>query len=178
MQQGGVTRPHDTARKGHDTTSPRVGVCGLAGGGVVIQKLYRGWGVTVGVVIQRNQGLRYGAEGCDMRSSVRDMVRSGHEARNCVAIQFCIVTEGSCDTALQHMRARNDTAGHACDMTGRRPLYGPVRTTTWRHAHGLGAMRAARELYVRSLGSGCAPCAPNPVLTQCTVLSHCLGHCS
>ena len=27
-------------------------------------------------------------------------------------------------------------------------------------------------------GPGCAPGAPNPVLTQCTVLSHCLGHCS
>ena len=27
-------------------------------------------------------------------------------------------------------------------------------------------------------GPGCAPGAPNPVLTQCIVLSHCLGHCS
>ena len=26
--------------------------------------------------------------------------------------------------------------------------------------------------------SRCALGAPNPVLTQCTVLSHCLGHCS
>ena len=25
---------------------------------------------------------------------------------------------------------------------------------------------------------GCAPYAPNSVLTQCTALSHCLGHCS
>ena len=29
-----------------------------------------------------------------------------------------------------------------------------------------------------SLGSRCAHCAPNPVLTQCTVYSHCLEHCS
>ena len=28
----------------------------------------------------------------------------------------------------------------------------------------------------RSLGLGCAHCAPNPVLTLCTVLSHCLEH--
>ena len=27
------------------------------------------------------------------------------------------------------------------------------------------------------VGPGCAPSAPNPVLTQCTVLSHCLEHC-
>ena len=25
---------------------------------------------------------------------------------------------------------------------------------------------------------GCAHCAPNPVLIQCTVYSHCLDHCS
>ena len=29
-----------------------------------------------------------------------------------------------------------------------------------------------------SLGSGCAPGAPNLVLTQCTALSHYFGHCS
>ena len=31
---------------------------------------------------------------------------------------------------------------------------------------------------MRSLGHGCVHCALNPVLTQCTLLSHCLDHCS
>ena len=41
-----------------------------------------------------------------------------------------------------------------------------------RYARCLGAVRAA---CARRLGSGCAPGTPNPVLTQCTVLSHCFG---
>ena len=74
VQQGGATRPggpttwpHDTAKKGHDTAGLRTGACcsaragGLAGGGVAIQKLYRGYGANVGVTIQRSQGLRYSA---------------------------------------------------------------------------------------------------------------------
>ena len=49
-----------------------------------------------------------------------------------------------------------------------------VRSTTRpsaRHALDLGAVGA-------QLGSGCAFGAPNPVLTQCTVFSHCLDHYS
>ena len=37
---------------------------------------------------------------------------------------------------------------------------------------------ALRTQCARDLGFGCAHCAPNPVLIQCTVYSHCLDHCS
>ena len=37
---------------------------------------------------------------------------------------------------------------------------------------------ALRAQCACDLGSGCAHCAPNLVLTQCTVCSHCLGNCS
>ena len=65
-----------------------------------------------------------------------------------------------------------------------------ARDTT--SAHGLGAGCVAIQAATWSArpatwpawvqcaqaGSGCAPGAPNSILTQCTVLSHCLGHCS
>ena len=85
-------------------------------------------------------------------------------ARAKVAIQFLyhdrgarhsVATLRACTRVRATTRpsARHDTAPNA------RP---------GRSAHSVGAQ----------LGSGCAPCAPNPVLTQCTVLSHCLGHYS
>ena len=58
---GSVTLPHDTARKGNDTAGPRAGSCcskrarDLVGGGVAIQKLYRGWGGDRCVTIWRSR---------------------------------------------------------------------------------------------------------------------------
>ena len=84
--------------------------------------------------------------------------------------------EIACETA--HNTAC-DTAGACCDTTEVRPRYGrgpgqdmagPGHDTArqgW-----LSAQRA------RNLGHGCAYCALDPVLTQNTVLSHCLSHCS
>ena len=64
---------------------------------------------------------------------------------------------------------------HACDMAtirlGRGPRYGSTRATTQRCAH-------AWVQRAHSLGHGCVHYALDPVLTQCTVLSHCLDHCS
>ena len=52
-------------------------------------------------------------------------------------------------------------------------------------ARGQSAVRAATPTTwalclqcAHDLGFGCAHCAPNPVLIQCTVYSHCLDHCS
>ena len=49
-----------------------------------------------------------------------------------------------------------------------KPAVRAVAPTTW----------ALRAQCARDLGSGCARSAPNPVLIQCTVCSHCLGNCS
>ena len=62
-----------------------------------------------------------------------------------------------------------------CDAARGGPLYGAQCITTWRLAHGV---RTASAQCACSLGLGCAHCAPNPVLTQCTVYNHCLDHCS
>ena len=63
----------------------------------------------------------------------------------------------------------------ATTQSGRGPRHGSADATTWRPAR---CVRAAWVQWARRLGSGCALGAPNLVLTQCTVLSHCLGHCS
>ena len=72
------------------------------------------------------------------------------------------------DTAYDKASASCDTARHGHDTA-------PVCTMTRRPARGV---RSAWAQCVRRLGLGCAPCAPNPVLTQDTILSHCLDHCS
>ena len=66
--------------------------------------------------------------------------------------------------AAQLMRAHGDTTEGACDTAGAGPRY----DATANHD----TVQCAR------LGLGCALGATNPVLTQCTVLSHYLGHCS
>ena len=72
---------------------------------------------------------------------------------------------GGCDTASVCAATRQ---GALTTRPGRGPRHDPARTMTRRCAHNLGAVG-------EKPGSGCAPGAPNPVLTQCTVLSHCLG---
>ena len=76
----------------------------------------------------------------------------------CVAIQFLYHDRGA--ATRRYTRARDDMAGGACDTA-------PRAHDTTPSAHNK-----------RSQGSGWAPYAPNPVLTQCTVYSHCLDQCS
>ena len=68
---------------------------------------------------------------------------------------------------------------------GRDGASAAARETKSACAHDLLAERAAtpttwalRAQCARDLGFGCAHCAPNPVLIQCTVYSHSLDHCS
>ena len=90
------------------------------------------------------------------------------------------------ETGATRRRQCNDTALEAPDKAScaaiqcaTRPGDGhdtaPVRATTRPSAR---RACAAWAQWARNLGSGCAPGAPNPVLTQCTVFSHCLGYCS
>ena len=78
-------------------------------------------------------------------------------------------TLGAAIRAAQRTRARSDTAEGACDMVGAGPRYG----ATARHDTAQCALPgfSARGLCAQA-GPRCAPGAPNPVLTQCNVLSH------
>ena len=92
-------------------------------------------------------------------------------------------------------RARNDTAAYARDMdkeaydTTREAqcvIRSGVRCDTAEHALRHGRAKPATWCLVRhdtagltrSLSQGWVHCALDSVLTQDTVLSHCLGHCS
>ena len=92
----------------------------------------------------------------------------------CVVIQTLYRDRGAYDTA------RGTSHGTTCDTAGHDHDTAPVRATTRRCVHGLGAVYAR---LVRSVREACAQpgtlgCAPNPVLTQDTILSHCLDHYS
>ena len=114
------------------------------------------------------------------RAAIRPSNAPQYGAGACVAIQFCIVTEGSYDTALQ--RARSDTAGHACNTARGGHDTAGARLQHGRNTAGLslrhGAVRAAWAQRASSQGLVCAHCVLDPVLTQDTFLSHCLGYYS
>ena len=72
--------------------------------------------------------------------------------------------------------ARDIPRDTACDTTERKATIWPGEacdTAPGAPRHGRPSAQRAR-----SLSQGCAPYAPNLVLAQDTVLSHCLGHCS
>ena len=83
------------------------------------------------------------------------------------------------DTTLGLRYARH--SARLCVSIGpaTRPVLGhdtaPLRATIRRSERCLGAVR---EACACSLGSGCAPGAPNPVLDSVHCFSHCLDHCS
>ena len=133
------------------------------------------------VTIQGAAALRY----CKMRArhglnTASARYDTTHNARGmgllCRDTIFLYHDRGA---ATRRMCARGDMEGGACDTSGGGPRYGALHSMTRSPARGLGAMREQRA---RTGFLGCAHCAPNPVLTQCTVYSHCLenvhGHCS
>ena len=83
----------------------------------------------------------------------------------------------------QRTHARGDTTGQACDTASQacdtvrldHDTTGEGATTRPSERHDTAS--CARGLCSQP-GLGCAPGAPNPFLTQCTVFSHCLNHCS
>ena len=82
--------------------------------------------------------------------------------------------QGGCDTARPGARRHNAWHNTRHDREeGHDTARG--RPATRRCAHGLGTVRMQ---HAHNLGLGCAHCALDPVLTQCTVFSHCLDHCS
>ena len=116
------------------------------------------------VTMQCSQGLRYGAQnpatrrrGAATRATACNTARAHGFGARCVAIQAATrPTRPATQPATSH-----DTAGH-------RPTTRPQHGRPGRSARGLCAQA----------WPGCAPGARNPVLTQCTVLSHCLGQWS
>ena len=182
MQQCG----HDTARRPcntaprHGQQGPRHGrpkrrgkrrafTHGLARGESQYKKIISWLGATVCVAIWRSRAAIQRCDtACETVGHACDTARSACGG-SWVTIHF-----------LYHdRRGARDTTMCACDTaTTRRqcaPRHSPVRAATRRCARDLGVVRAQP---VRSLGHVCVHCALDPVLTQCTVLSHCLDHCS
>ena len=134
-----------------------------AGGNVTIQSLYRDKrAVWLASVSQYNRLYRDRRRlGCWGVSRHAQRYSNNMAATRHAAAHACAQRHG------------HDTAEGACDTTGVRFM---TRHTACHDmvqcAHGLGTS-------CTQLGSiGCAPYAPNSVLTQDTVLSHCLDHCS
>ena len=110
----------------------------------------------------RALGLRYGTSNLRNGAGGYDTARSN----------------ASCYTAPDTVHGKaGDTAGARCDTAGGGPRYGRLCAATL-----LGQARATTLFITRAVcaqaGPGCAPGAPDSVLTQCTILSHCSGHCS
>ena len=129
-----------------------------------------------GCVLGRTVGLRYGqpyarhdlrhsrpAQGRAVLARMGGLVREVYRDT-----RFCIVTGDKGVVLRYSAAARHDTAqgGSRHGREGSHDMV-PVR-----------AVRAAWVQWACSLGSGCAPGAPNPVLDSVHCFSHCLDHCS
>ena len=181
-QQRAMTRPathHDTTNKGPRHGRPvRRGECRMRArpflSGVAIQSFVSLQGATFGSRYNAHQRCDMTTcphdTACDTVSESCDTVRSARGMGLLLHDTIFVSRQGSCDTALQRSRARGETAGGACDTDRGGPRHGAQCATTRRYARGMSAVLVQRE---PSLGLGCAHCAPNPVLTQFTVYSHC-----
>ena len=177
--EGLVTQPHDTANKGHDTVDLCAGArarARMAWPGVSRDTKIVLWlGATVCVAIWCS---RPAMQRCDTAATCCDTTYDTAEGARCrswVAIQFLYHgRRGARDTAACSRDTACDTTNARCDT----PTTRLVRPTTWPSARCDMALCARPRRSVRSLGHGCVHCAVDLVLTQCTVLSHCLKHCS
>ena len=127
--------------------------------------------------IRHSNAPRYDAKGRDTRDTSRSACTAGarvaiqilYRDRKGPTIRLCVAALRQCAPERSCVHRH----GRAWPATRLLVLHDTAQRAP-RH----GAVRAALALCACSLGSGCAPGAPNPVLTQCTVLSHCWGHCS
>ena len=182
---GPATRP---ARPRHGW--PARGACGssrvpMAWPGVSCDTKIVSWlGATVCVAIWRSKAAVQCCDtaaaccdtACDTAGRVRDTARSAC-GRSWVVIQFLYCEQrGARDTAA----CARDTTSARCDTLATRPArprYDALRATTRRPARGVRASWAQCSRSVRA-GHVCVHCALDQVLTQCTIQSHCLNHCS
>ena len=150
---------HDTA-----TTQPRYGqaACDATGQACDTARSALVWelghsikiiswlrGGDVGVTIRRNR-VRHDRRHDSVCSAIRRWVHARQGPGFDMADQACYIAGQACDTAEEGATTR-PSARHDTALCAR-----PVRAG-----------------WVR-----CVHCTPNLVLTQCTVFSHCLGHCS
>ena len=160
-----MTRPGDPAtRSACAWGERRAGAHGLAVGGVSRYKwVYRDRRGRPSVTTQRSRGCDMAQGRCDTHGS------APHRARQEPMLRYkvCIVTGGEA-VALRHDA---HTPRHSRCTPTTWPRYGPARATT-------GCCARGRDAVCVQAGSGCAHCMPDSVLTQCTILSHCLGLCS
>ena len=186
-----VIRPTDGLRQGR----PARGACGsarahgLARGKSRYNGLYHGLGRPLCLNTGRDIGcdttlnaLRYGAQ----RPATRCKGAATRAAGARFAIQFLYRDQKGQRHGSVRVLAYNDTTttrqGMACDTTLYAPRHGDQRAlcarprrSAWAECARPGHSACAE---CPQAGSGCAHCTLDSVLTQCTVLSHCLGHCS
>ena len=122
-------------------------------------------------------GLRYGAQrpATWPRSVATHTAGARNGARQGSVLRYkvCIVTGGDGREAATRL-----CVAIQCATRPARPATLPASNhDTVGHRPTTRPGRSARGLCAQA-GPRCSPGAPNPVLTQDTVLSHCLGHCS
>ena len=107
------------------------------------------------------------ALGATTRMTTLATWRVVREAGNCVAVQFCIMTEGSCDTSLQHTCTQRH--GRTCLRHDRE------RAMIWPSVHQDTTLCARPGSCAHAMGA-------QPGFRVCTQPSldsgHCFGHCS
>ena len=130
-----------------------------------------GLGARQGRIVARHDTAQWGCDTASPRARHGRPARRGERQRAHVLVQPQLCH----DTIFVSRRGRrplcrDTTAAHATRPGALRQ--NPMCATTRRCARDLGAVRAQPGFL------GCAHYVPNPILTQCTVYSYCLDHCS
>ena len=144
---------HDTAELGHDTAKDSA--CNMA------ERHCDTAGPSKRVSNARARAWLLG----ECRDTINCIVTGGRLGHWVVSQDRCNTAEGSATILLRELRYVQQ-----CAQGARR--HGRTCAAT-RPGQACDTAQCARKL-----GQGWVHCALDSVLTQCTVLSHCLGHCS